>query len=160
MAGDGRALCCPWQLASFSTVLEDGFSTGGIHRGLIPRQQGFLWPSLPPTPPPCLSISAFIKGSSLISVIFHLLLSLQRCEVGFILKLASQVHVKYKEVREPVVCLAPSTVGRFTPGDYQMRALVSFPRELVCQHVWLEGACGSFLLSLLCSFILVTGVTV
>lgn len=69
-------------LASFSTVLKDCFSAGGIHRGLIPRQQSVAYDCPPPpTPPPCLGISAFIKGFSLISAIFHLLLSLRWCEV-------------------------------------------------------------------------------
>lgn len=81
MAADCRACVVLDSLDSFSTVLEDGFSAGGNHRGLIPRQQGVAYDCPPPpTPPPCLGISAFAKGSSLVSAIFHLL-SLRWCEV-------------------------------------------------------------------------------
>lgn len=144
---------------------EDAFSAGGIHRGLIPGQQGVAYDHLHPqshhpawaTPPFC-----FHKG--LLPYLCHLSSSPFSPTVwsGSFWNLLSQVHVKYKEVGEPVVCLVPSTVGRFTPGNYQTRALVSFHSELVCQRVWLEGACRSFLLSLslLCSFVLVTGATV
>lgn len=111
-------------------------------------------------PPPTTLPKSFYfpKGSSLVSTIFHLLRFLRWYKLPHV-GTCFLLHVKHKEVCEPVVCLVSSSVWGFTPVNDQMRALITFHSELVCQQVWRLGTCMNFFILFLCSFILVIGVT-